>query len=83
MNPNEIYLGVGMFITIVLALVFIIMFAKSKLVPEGEITIRINGGAEDPIEMQHARHTKYEVCAIHDEICSCRARKNAIPRDWK
>jgi Na+-transporting NADH:ubiquinone oxidoreductase subunit F len=52
MNPNEIYLGVGMFITIVLALVFIIMFAKSKLVPEGEITIRINGGAEDSITAQ-------------------------------
>jgi Na+-transporting NADH:ubiquinone oxidoreductase subunit F len=52
MNPNEIYLGVGMFITIVLALVFIIMFAKSKLVPEGEITITINGGAEAAITAQ-------------------------------
>jgi Na+-transporting NADH:ubiquinone oxidoreductase subunit F len=52
MNPNEIYLGVGMFITIVLVLVFIIMFAKSKLVPEGEITITINGGAEASITAQ-------------------------------
>jgi Na+-transporting NADH:ubiquinone oxidoreductase subunit F len=52
MNPNEIYLGVGMFIAIVLALVFIIMFAKSKLVPEGEITIRINGGAQESITAQ-------------------------------
>jgi len=52
MNPNEIYLGVGMFIIIVLALVFIIMFAKSKLVPEGEITITINGGAEPSITAQ-------------------------------
>jgi Na+-transporting NADH:ubiquinone oxidoreductase subunit F len=52
MNPNEIYLGVGMFIAIVLALVFIIMFAKSKLVPEGEITITINGGAEASISAQ-------------------------------
>ncbi len=52
MNLNEIYLGVGMFITIVLALVFIIMFAKSKLVPEGEITITINGGAEESITAQ-------------------------------
>jgi len=52
MNPNEIFLGVGMFIIIVLALVFIIMFAKSKLVPEGEITIRINGGAEESITAQ-------------------------------
>jgi Na+-transporting NADH:ubiquinone oxidoreductase subunit F len=52
MNPNEIYLGVGMFIAIVLAFVFIIMFAKSKLVPEGEITITINGGAEASITAQ-------------------------------
>jgi Na+-transporting NADH:ubiquinone oxidoreductase subunit F len=52
MNPNEIYLGVAMFIAIVLALVFIIMFAKSKLVPEGEITITINGGAEASITAQ-------------------------------
>jgi Na+-transporting NADH:ubiquinone oxidoreductase subunit F len=43
MNPNEIYLGVGMFIVIVLALVALIMLAKSKLVPEGDITITING----------------------------------------
>jgi Na+-transporting NADH:ubiquinone oxidoreductase subunit F len=35
-----------------LALVFIIMFAKSKLVPEGEITITINGGAEASITAQ-------------------------------
>ena len=52
MNPNEIYLGVGMFITIVLALVFIIMFAKSKLVPEGEVTITINGGSQESITAQ-------------------------------
>ena len=52
MNPNEIYLGVGMFIAIVLALVFIIMFAKSKLVPEGEVTITINGGKEESITAQ-------------------------------
>jgi Na+-transporting NADH:ubiquinone oxidoreductase subunit F len=52
MNSNEIYLGVGMFIIIVLALVFIIMFAKSKLVPEGEITITINGGAQESITAQ-------------------------------
>jgi len=43
MNTTEIYLGVGMFIAIVLALVFIIMFAKSKLVPEGDVQILING----------------------------------------
>jgi Na+-transporting NADH:ubiquinone oxidoreductase subunit F len=43
MNTTEIYLGVGMFIAIVLTLVFIIMFAKSKLVPEGDVQILING----------------------------------------
>ena len=43
MNNVEIFLGVGMFIAIVLALVFIIMFAKSKLVPSGDVTITING----------------------------------------
>ncbi|MDP5039689.1 MAG: NADH:ubiquinone reductase (Na(+)-transporting) subunit F, partial [Paraglaciecola sp.] len=52
MNPNEIYLGVGMFIVIVLALVAIIMFAKSKLVPEGDITITINGDPNKRITAQ-------------------------------
>jgi len=37
MNQIEIILGVGMFIVIVLALVFIILFAKSKLVPSGDV----------------------------------------------
>ncbi|GAB5379888.1 MAG: NADH:ubiquinone reductase (Na(+)-transporting) subunit F [Aliiglaciecola sp.] len=49
MNQSEIYLGVGMFIAIVLALVFIIMFAKSKLVPSGDVTITINGDPEKAI----------------------------------
>jgi Na+-transporting NADH:ubiquinone oxidoreductase subunit F len=52
MNPNEIYLGVGMFIVIVLALVAIIMLAKSKLVPEGDITITINGDPNKSITAQ-------------------------------
>jgi Na+-transporting NADH:ubiquinone oxidoreductase subunit F len=42
MNQIEILLGVGMFIAIVLALVLIIMFAKSKLVPSGDVAISIN-----------------------------------------
>ena len=46
MNQIEIYLGVGMFIAIVLALVLIIMFAKSKLVPSGEVKIMINNDPE-------------------------------------
>jgi len=49
MNPVEIYLGVGMFIAIVLALVFIIMFAKSKLVPEGDVRIMINNDPDKVI----------------------------------
>jgi len=43
---NEIILGVLMFTIIVLALVAIILFAKSKLVPSGNITISINGEKE-------------------------------------
>lgn len=49
MNPTEIYLGVGMFIAIVLALVFVIMYAKSKLVPSGDVVITINGDPEKAI----------------------------------
>ncbi|MFH7586962.1 NADH:ubiquinone reductase (Na(+)-transporting) subunit F [Oceanimonas smirnovii] len=41
----EIILGVVMFTVIVLALVSIILFAKSKLVAEGDVTISIN---DDP-----------------------------------
>ena len=41
----EIYLGVGMFTAIVLLLVAVILFAKSKLVPSGDVTILIN---DDP-----------------------------------
>jgi len=43
MNSVEIYLGVGRIIEKIMALVFIIMFAKSKLVPEGDVVITING----------------------------------------
>ena len=45
MENVDIYLGVGMFIAIVLMLVFIIMFAKSKLVASGDVKITIN---DDP-----------------------------------
>ncbi|MBD1575045.1 MULTISPECIES: NADH:ubiquinone reductase (Na(+)-transporting) subunit F [Vibrio] len=38
-----ILLGVGLFTLIVLVLVLVILFAKSKLVPTGDITISING----------------------------------------
>ncbi|OUR62540.1 NADH:ubiquinone reductase (Na(+)-transporting) subunit F [Colwellia sp. 39_35_sub15_T18] len=39
----EIILGVSMFTAIVVALVLVILFAKSKLVSSGDVTISING----------------------------------------
>lgn len=45
METSVILSGVGMFTAIILALVGIILFAKSKLVASGDITIEIN---EDP-----------------------------------
>ncbi|EWH11372.1 Na(+)-translocating NADH-quinone reductase subunit F [Catenovulum agarivorans DS-2] len=45
MNLTDIYLGVAMFIAMVLVLVAIILFAKSKLVSSGDVTILIN---DDP-----------------------------------
>ncbi|RBP48335.1 NADH:ubiquinone reductase (Na(+)-transporting) subunit F [Arenicella xantha] len=42
----EIGLGVGFFTTIVLALVAVILFAKSKLVASGNVKISINGEKE-------------------------------------
>jgi len=39
---SEIILGVGMFTAIVLALVVIILFARSRLVSTGDVTIEIN-----------------------------------------
>ena len=44
-----ILLGVVMFTLIVLALVLVILFAKSKLVPNGDITISVNGDPEKAI----------------------------------
>lgn len=49
---QEIYLGVGMFTVIVLALVAIIVFARSKLVPTGDIHIVINDDEEKSITVQ-------------------------------
>jgi Na+-transporting NADH:ubiquinone oxidoreductase subunit F len=45
----EIILGVSMFTAIVLALVLVILFAKSKLVSTGDITISINGDPEKAV----------------------------------
>lgn len=40
---NVIILGVAMFTAVILVLVILILVAKSKLVPQGDITINING----------------------------------------
>ena len=42
----EIILGIVLFTLIVLALVYIILFARSKLVPDGDVTLNINGEKE-------------------------------------
>ncbi len=44
-----IILGVSMFTAIVLALVMVILFAKSKLVSSGDVTISINGDPEKAV----------------------------------
>ncbi|MGL4600946.1 MAG: NADH:ubiquinone reductase (Na(+)-transporting) subunit F [Plesiomonas sp.] len=48
----EIILGVVMFTLILLALVLVILFAKSKLVSSGDITIEINGDPNLTIKTQ-------------------------------
>ncbi|ODP99195.1 NADH:ubiquinone reductase (Na(+)-transporting) subunit F [Salinivibrio sp. SS3] len=48
----DIILGVVMFTLIVLALVLVILFAKSKLVPTGDVTIDINDDPEKAIVTQ-------------------------------
>ncbi|MEE2001067.1 NADH:ubiquinone reductase (Na(+)-transporting) subunit F [Alkalimonas sp. MEB108] len=47
---QEIILGVVMFTVVVVALVFIILAAKSKLVASGDVTILINGDPEKAIK---------------------------------
>ncbi|MDF0533801.1 NADH:ubiquinone reductase (Na(+)-transporting) subunit F [Shewanella yunxiaonensis] len=49
-TPLEVYLGVSMFTAIVLVLVLVILFAKSKLVSSGDITISINGDPDKAIK---------------------------------
>jgi len=46
----EIILGVSMFTAIIIALVLVILFAKSKLVSSGEVTISINGDPEKAVK---------------------------------
>ncbi|WP_207062728.1 NADH:ubiquinone reductase (Na(+)-transporting) subunit F [Motiliproteus sp. SC1-56] len=47
----EIILGVIMFTAVVLALVAVILFARSKLVNSGDVTIEINGDPEKTIKV--------------------------------
>ncbi len=47
----EIYLGVVMFTTIVLTLVVVILFARSKLVATGDVIISINDDADNSIKV--------------------------------
>ncbi|MBR9726439.1 NADH:ubiquinone reductase (Na(+)-transporting) subunit F [Shewanella intestini] len=49
-TPIDVYLGVSMFTAIVLVLVLVILFAKSKLVASGDINIGINGDADKAIK---------------------------------
>jgi len=46
----EIILGVSMFTAIIIALVLVILFAKSKLVSSGDVTISINGDPEKAVK---------------------------------
>ncbi|MGI9261324.1 MAG: NADH:ubiquinone reductase (Na(+)-transporting) subunit F [Woeseiaceae bacterium] len=43
---TEVALGVGLFTTIILLLVLIILFARSKLVASGDLTVIVNGERE-------------------------------------
>jgi Na+-transporting NADH:ubiquinone oxidoreductase subunit F len=45
----EIILGVSMFTAIIIALVLVILFAKSKLVSSGDVTISINGDPDKAV----------------------------------
>ena len=52
MLDPTIILGVGMFTSTVLFLVMIILFARSKLVSSGDVTIEINGDPEKSVVVQ-------------------------------
>ena len=46
---NEIFLGVGMFTSVIMVLVFVILYARKQMVSTGEVTIEINGDPEKTI----------------------------------
>ena len=49
MNFYEVFVSVGMFTTIIMMLVFLILFARRSLVSSGEVSIEINGDPEKTI----------------------------------
>ncbi len=48
-DTNTIVSGVAMFTFMIMALVLIILFARSRLVTSGDVTIEINGDPERAI----------------------------------
>ncbi len=52
MNFIEVILGVSMFTGVIMALVFVILYARKLLVSTGEVTIEINGDPEKSITTQ-------------------------------
>jgi Na+-transporting NADH:ubiquinone oxidoreductase subunit F len=46
MDTNTIFLGVGGFTAVVIVLVFVLLWAKSKLVASGDVHININNGSD-------------------------------------
>jgi Na+-transporting NADH:ubiquinone oxidoreductase subunit F len=46
---NEIFLGVGMFTSVIMVLVFVILYARKQMVSTGEVTIEINGDPDKTI----------------------------------
>ncbi len=51
MLDTTVLLGVGMFTGTILFLVMVILFARSRLVSTGDVTIEINGDAEHSISV--------------------------------
>ena len=49
MNFYEVFVSVAMFTTIIMMLVFLILFARRSLVSSGEVSIEINGDPEKTI----------------------------------
>ena len=52
MNYMEIVLGVTMFTTVIMLLVFVILYARKMMVSSGDVTIEINGDPEKTIVAQ-------------------------------